>query len=264
MLNVRLAARLDIKGPNLIKGIHLEGLRVMGDPEVFARMYYEQGADELIYMDIVASLYGRNNLTDIVRHTTRNVFIPLTVGGGIRSVDDVREMLRSGADKTAINTAAVRRPALIAEVAQRFGNQCMVLSIEAKRLAPGKWEAYTDNGRERTGLDVVEWAQRGQELGAGEILLTSVDQEGTGRGFDVALVKAVSEVVSIPVVASGGMGNFEHIANVIEVGGAGAVAMAAALHYKRYDLRDIRKAALRRGLPVRTPFEAYDIATGGC
>src|SRR6185437_12546090 len=188
MRTVRLIARLDIKAPNLIKGIHLEGLRVIGDPNVYARRYYEQGADELIYMDIVASLYERNSLTDIVEKATRNVFVPLTVGGGVRSVEDARKLLASGADKVGINTAAVRRPALIAEIAQRFGSQAVVLSIEAKRSSPGHWEAYTDNGREHTGLDVVAWAKRATELGAGEILLTSVDQEGTRKGLDVALV----------------------------------------------------------------------------
>lgn len=178
MSNLRIIPRLDIKGPNLIKGIHLEGLRVMGDPQEFAIRYYEAGADELVYMDIVASLYGRNNLSDIIRRTADQVFIPITVGGGIRSVDDARHILRSGADKVAINTAAIARPELVTEVARRFGSQAMVLSIEAKQVGPGKWEAYTDNGRERTGLDVIEWVKRGVELGAGEVLLTSVDREG--------------------------------------------------------------------------------------
>ena len=161
MTRTRLIPRLDVKGKNLIKGIHLEGLRVIGDPQAFARRYYEQGADELLYVDVVASLYGRNSLHDIVRRTVQDIFVPLTVTGGIRSVDDVREMLRSGADKVGINTAATKRPELIREVARKFGSQCMVLSIEAKRVGPGHWEAYTDNGREPTGRDVVEWAQRG-------------------------------------------------------------------------------------------------------
>ena len=250
MRNVRLIARLDIKGPNLIKGIHLEGLRVVGDPQQFARRYYEQGADELIYMDTVASLYGRNSLGDIVRRSARDVFVPMTVGGGLRSIDDVKEILRAGADKVAINTAAVHRPELISEVARRFGSQCMVLGIEAKRMSPGKWEAYTDNGREHTGLDVVEWCQRGYELGAGEILLTSVDQEGTRKGFDSALVEAVSRAVPIPVIASGGMGSVEHMREVVNHG-ADAVAMADVLHYDRMTLPDIRTAALDAGFRVR-------------
>jgi len=225
MRNARLIARLDVKGPNLIKGIHLEGLRVIGDPQEYARRYYEQGADELIYIDIVASLYGRNSLHDIVSRAARDIFVPLTVGGGIRSVDDVRAMLRAGADKCAINTAALRRPELITEVAQVFGAQCMVLGVEAKRTGPGKWECFTDNGREFTGIDAVEWCRRGYEAGAGEILLTSVDQEGTRKGFDTALIEEVSKVVPIPIIASGGMGSTAHMVDAYEHG-ADAIAIA--------------------------------------
>ena len=170
MRNIRLIARLDIKGPNLIKGVHLEGLRVVGDPNYYARRYYEAGVDELLYMDTVATLYGRNNLTDIVRNAARDVFVPMTVGGGIRSVSDAKTLLRMGADKVAVNTAAIRRPELISEIAQHFGSQCMVLSIEAKRISVGRWEAYTDNGREKTGVDVIEWVQRGIALGAGQFV----------------------------------------------------------------------------------------------
>lgn len=252
-MNVRLIARLDIKGPNLIKGVHLEGLRVVGDPQEFARRHYEAGADELVYMDIVASLYGRNSLTEIIKRAAEDIFIPMTVGGGVRSVEDVKQLLRAGADKVALNTAAVLRPELITEVARRFGSQCMVLSIEAKRQSPGKWESYTDNGRERTGRDVVEWAQKGFELGAGEILLTSVDQEGTRKGFDVELVRAVAEAVPIPVIASGGMGTTDHLVQVIREGKADAVAMADVLHYNRIEMRRIREAATAAGVPVRRP-----------
>ena len=188
--NVRLIARLDVKGPNLIKGVQLEGLRKLGDPQCFARQYYEAGIDELIYMDVVASLYGRNNLTDVVRHTAENVFIPITVGGGIRSVDDARTMLRSGADKIAINTAAVGNPDLIDSLAAAFGTQCVVLSVEAIRQSDGRWEAHTDNGREKTGCDVVEWVCEAARRGAGEILLTSVDREGTQAGCDIDLARA--------------------------------------------------------------------------
>lgn len=251
MRPVRLIARLDIKGPNLIKGIHLEGLRVIGDPQVYARRYYEAGADELIYMDTVASLYGRNNLTDILKHTARDVFVPITVGGGVRSVEDARTLLRSGADKVAVNTSAVARPELITEIARQFGSQAMVLSIEAKRSGQGRWEAYTDNGREHTGLDVIEWVKRGEELGAGEILLTSVDQEGTRKGFDVELVAAVSKVVSVPVIASGGYGAPDHLERVVKDGGADAVAVADAIHYDRTSLGDIRREALARGIAMR-------------
>jgi cyclase len=202
-------------------------------------------------MDTVASLYGRNNLTDVVRHTAENIFVPLTVGGGVRGLEDVDRLLRSGADKVAINTAATRRPELLGEIARRYGSQCLVLSIEAKRQAEGDWEAYTDNGREHTGLDVVEWARRAAELGVGEILLTSVDQEGTRKGFDVALVEAVATAVPIPVIASGGMGRIEHLLAVVREGRADAVAMADVLHYRRMRLQDIRAAAKAAALPVR-------------
>lgn len=252
-MQTRLIPRLDIKGPNLIKGINLEGLRVIGDPQEFARQYYEDGADELLYVDVVASLYGRNSLHDIVKRTAQDVFVPLTVTGGIRSVDDVREVLRAGADKVGINTAATKRPELIREVAHKFGSQCMVLSIEAKRVAPGRWEAYTDNGREPTGFDVVEWAQRGVELGAGEILLTSVDQEGTRHGFETALIHAVSTAVPVPVIASGGMGKAADAIVAIVEGRADAVAMADLLHYKRGTLADIRAALHGASLDVRHP-----------
>ena len=250
MRNARLIARLDVKGPNLIKGIHLEGLRVIGDPQTYARRYYEQGADELVYIDIVASLYGRNSLGDIVARTAQDVFVPLSVGGGLRSVDDVRAMLRAGADKVAINTAAIRRPELITEVAQTFGSQCMVLGIEAKRSGPVRWEAFTDNGRESTGIEVVEWCARAAALGAGEILLTSVDQEGTRKGFDTALIEAVTKAVSIPVIASGGMGTTMHMVTAFGAG-ADAVAMADVLHYDRLDMPAVRTAAIEAGLNVR-------------
>jgi cyclase len=251
MSNLRIIPRLDIKGPNLIKGIRLEGLRVIGDPQEHAIRYYEAGADELVYMDIVASLYGRNNLSDIISRAAKNVFIPITVGGGIRSVDDARHILRSGADKVAINTAAIGRPALITEVARRFGSQATVLSIEAKQVGPAKWEAYTDNGRERTGLDVLEWVRRGVELGAGEILLTAVDREGTRSGFDIDLVRTVCAAVPVPVIASGGMGSLEHFVSAAQQGNADAIAMADVLHYKRISIGNIRAAALAAGLPVR-------------
>lgn len=251
MSNLRIIPRLDIKGPNLIKGVRLEGLRVIGDPQEYAVRYYEAGADELIYMDIVASLYGRNNLSDIVKKAARDVFVPITVGGGIRSVDDARSILRSGADKVAINTAAVACPELIRDVARRFGSQAMVLSVEAKQISPGKWEAYTDNGRERTGLDVLAWVMQGVEFGAGEILLTSVDREGTRQGFDLELIKAVSKAVPVPVIASGGMGGAQHFVQAAKEGMADAIAMADVLHYQRMTLSDIRAAAQDAELPVR-------------
>ena len=252
-MNVRLIARLDIKGPNLIKGIHLEGLRVIGDPQKYARRYYEAGADELVYMDIVASLYGRNSLTEIVKRAAQDIFMPMTVGGGVRSLEDAKQLLRAGADKVAVNTAAIGRPALVTEISRRFGSQCMVLSIEAKRVGEGRWEAYTDNGRERTGMDAVEWAKEGCRLGAGEILLTSVDREGTRKGFDVELVRAIAVVVPIPVIASGGMGTAEHFVQAVKDGKADAVAMADVLHYGRLGIGDIRETARAAHIPVRRP-----------
>lgn len=251
MPNLRLIARLDVKGPHLIKGVHLEGLRKVGDPQMFAQKYYAAGADEIIYMDAVASLYGRNNLTDIVRHTAEDVFIPITVGGGLRSVESARELLHAGADKVAINTAAVIRPELISELAEHFGTQCVVLSIEACRRKEGGWEAYTDGGREKTGLDVVAWAKRAAELGAGEVLLTSVDREGTRKGFDLELTRSVATEVSIPVIASGGMGSVEDLVEVVETGRADAVAMAYIVHFEQMTLENIRLGAQEAGLPVR-------------
>jgi cyclase len=247
---VRLIARLDVKGQNLIKGVHLEGLRIIGSPQEYARMYYEQGADELLYMDIVASLYGRSNLLEIVRRTAYDIFVPLTVGGGVRSTDDANELLRAGADKIAINTAAVKRPALIKEVSRRFGSQCMVLSIEAKLQAKGKWEVYTDCGRESSGIDAVEWAIQGADLGAGEILVTSIDSEGTRKGFDTDLVSAISKSVGVPVIASGGFGHKSHLDGVYTAG-ADAIAFADVLHKKLNTIQDIRKMAQELNIPVR-------------
>ncbi len=228
---IRIIPRLDIKGPNLVKGIHLEGLRVLGKPEHFARYYYENGADELLYMDAVASLYNRNNLLHIVERTAREVFIPLTVGGGLRSVEDIRAVLRAGADKVSLNTAAIRRPELIREAAKAFGSSTIVVSIEAIKQKDGTYKCYTDCGRQETGIDAFEWAVRAAELGAGEILVTSVDREGTGLGFDLDLTRRIAEAVSIPVIACGGAGKPEHVYDVITRGRAQAVCIASMFHY---------------------------------
>lgn len=231
-MNIRIIPRLDIKGPNLVKGIHLEGLRVLGRPERFARHYSENGADELLYMDVVASLYGRNSLLDMVRRTSSEIFIPLTVGGGLRTLDDIREALRAGADKVALNTAALRRPEFVREAAQRFGSSTIVVSLEAIRKPDGSYEAYTDNGRERTGVDAFEWAARAAELGAGELMVTSIAREGTGKGFDLELTRRIADAVGIPVIACGGAGKPADVADVIEGGHADAVALASLLHYR--------------------------------
>ena len=251
MRKIRLIPRLDVKGPNLIKSIQLEGLRVIGSPNEHALKYYQQGADELIYMDCVASLYGRNSLSDIIQSTAKDVFVPITVGGGIRSVEDATTLLRCGADKVAVNTAAVANPQLISDISQRFGSQCMVLSVEAKQTGPNKWEVYTDNGRERSGLDVIDWIKKGVGLGAGEILLTSVDREGTRKGFDIPLLQAVTQEVSVPVIASGGMGKSEDMISAVLEGKADAIAMADILHYDRATLGDIRSTAITAGIEVR-------------
>jgi len=251
MKKVRLVARLDIKGPNLIKGVHLEGLRVVGSPNEYAIKYYKQGADELIYIDSVASLYGRNHLGEIIKEAARDIFIPMTVGGGIRTIEDATEILRSGADKVAINTAAVANPTLITQLAQKFGSQCVVLSIEAKRTSNGRWEVLTENGRERSGLDVLDWAIKGCNFGAGEILLTSVDMEGTRKGFDYELIQAVSTQVEIPVIASGGMGKLSDAVDAIEIGEASAVAMADILHYGKTTFSEIRHELKSNGISVR-------------
>ncbi len=247
----RVIARLDVKAPNLVKGIHLEGLRVIGDPRTFARRYYEQGADEILYVDIVASLYGRNSILDLVRRTAEDVFVPMTVAGGLRSVDDVREALRSGADKVAINTAAIRDPDLIRRVAEAFGSQCVVVDIQTKRTGPERWEAYTDNGRERTGVDALEWAERAVALGAGELLVTSVDREGTQRGMELDVVERVTRAVDVPVIASGGAGSPADARRAITDAGADAVAVASILHYGKASIGEIKAELAAAEVAVR-------------
>ncbi|MFI5324821.1 MAG: imidazole glycerol phosphate synthase subunit HisF [Candidatus Rokuibacteriota bacterium] len=248
----RVIARLDVKGPNLVKGIHLEGLRVMGDPQQFAQRYYAAGADEILYVDIVASLYGRNNILEVVRRTAAAVFVPMTVAGGLRRLEDVRDALRSGADKVAINTAAVARPELIREISLAFGSQCMVLSIQTKKIAPDRWEAYTDNGRERSGLDALDWARRGVELGAGELLITSVDHEGTQKGMDLDFLARITALVDVPVIAGGGAGTPEHACRAITEAGADAVAVASMLHYGKYTVGEIKARLAQAHVPVRS------------
>lgn len=246
-MTVRIIPRLDIKGPNLVKGIHLEGLRVLGIPENFARLYYEQGADELFYMDVVASLLGRNNLYGIVEKTAREIFIPLTVGGGLRTIDDITQVLRVGADKVAINTAAIQRPRFIRDAARRFGTSTIVVAIEAMKKQDGTYEAYTNNGREKTGKDVFEWAQEAETLGAGEILLTSINQDGTGRGFDLELVQEMSTCVSIPVIAHGGAGTKQHIVDVFKSTGIRAVSLGSILHYNAGFKTNVQRVVEKTG-----------------
>lgn len=227
----RIIPRLDIKGPNLVKGIHLEGLRVLGKPEDFAKFYYEDGADELIYQDTVASLYQRNSLTDIITKTANNIFIPITVGGGLRSLDDINKVLRAGADKVSINTAAISNPSFISEASRTFGSSTIVIAIEAIKQSQDNYLAYTDNGREYTGVDAVTWAKQVEELGAGEILLTSIDKEGTGTGFDLDLINKITKSVSIPVISHGGAADASHIISSIKDSKSDAVSIASMLHY---------------------------------
>ncbi|SHH03943.1 cyclase [Pedobacter caeni] len=222
---------MDIKGPNLVKGIHMEGLRVLGKPADFAKYYYENGADELMFMDVVASLYERNSLHDIISETAKSIFIPITVGGGLRSISDIKEVLRAGADKVCLNTAVINNPELIREASRMFGSSTIVVAIEAIKESNGQYLAYTDNGREHTGVDVFEWAQKVNDLGAGELVITSVDREGTGEGFDLDLVSRISALVTIPVIAHGGAGNKNHVSEVITKAGADAVAISSLLHY---------------------------------
>jgi imidazole glycerol-phosphate synthase subunit HisF len=229
----RIIARLDIKGPNLVKGIHLEGLRVLGKPEAFARYYYETGADELMYVDVVASLYNRSSFHEIITRTAKEVFIPLTVGGGLRTIEDIRDVLRAGADKVSLNTAAIANPDIVKSASRIFGSSTIAVTIEAIRQPDGRYLAYTDNGREHTGVEVCAWARRVEELGAGEIVLTSVDREGTGEGYDLHLVRTVAASVSIPVVAHGGCGCADHVVQVVRDGLADAVAVASVVHYER-------------------------------
>ena len=251
MKKIRLVGRLDIKGPNLIKGVHLEGLRVIGSPKEFALKYYLDGIDELIYMDTVATLYGRNNLLEFVKEVGKNVFIPMTVGGGIRSVNDAYKFLNAGADKVALNTAAVEKPEIIKEISRRFGSQCVVLSIEAKKITSNKWEVYTNNGREKTGIDVIDWVKEANSMGIGEVLLTSIDQDGTQKGFDIELIKSVKKVVNVPLVASGGMGSLSDIIKLIEYTNNYNFAIGSALHYKKIKLDEIKKFLIKNSYKVR-------------
>lgn len=245
MRKIRLIARLDIKNSNLIKSIHLEGLRVVGDPNTYAKKYYQDGVDELVFMDCVATLYGRNNLSNIINAVTKDIFIPITVGGGIRSLEDARNILNCGADKIAINTAGVIKPGFISELANVLGSQSVVLSIEAKKRDEDHWEIYTSNGREPTGLDVFEWIKRAVSLGAGEILLTSIDKEGTRKGFDIKLMKLASQITDVPIIASGGLGKIDDLVDVINIGKIDAVAVADAIHYKRISIKELKNTIIK-------------------
>ena len=255
MLAKRIIPCLDVKDGRVVKGINFVNLRDAGDPVEQARVYDEQGADELVFLDITASYERRKPIIDVIRATAEQVFIPLTVGGGIRDLDDIRELLKAGADKVSINTAAVRRPQLVKEAAQEFGSQCIVVAIDAKRTASNirrmSWEVYVEGGRTPTGIDAVEWARQVEELGAGEILLTSMDRDGTKLGYDLELTRRISEAVNIPVIASGGAGNLEHLYEAFEIGKADAVLAASIFHYGEYSIREAKEYLRKKGITVR-------------
>jgi cyclase len=251
MNKVRIIARIDVKNEFAIKGIHLEGLRKVGNPNAMARNYYNDGIDEIVFMDAVAAYYDRNSLSELIQEACIDVFIPITVGGGIRNIDDIKNALKSGADKVAINTKAVQDPDFIKKSSKIFGSQCIVSSIEAKSVKDGEWEVYTDNGREPTGKDVVEWAKYVEELGAGEIILTSIDQEGTKKGFDINLYHSVVRSVSIPVIASGGMGKSDDAVELAKGVDIDAIAIASVLHYKIESIQEIKNKMLKNHIKVR-------------
>ncbi|EDZ62872.1 imidazole glycerol phosphate synthase, cyclase subunit HisF [Sulfurimonas gotlandica GD1] len=251
MKKIRVIARIDIKNEHTIKGIHLEGLRKVGNPNEMALRYYEDGIDEIVLMDAVASLYDRNSLKDVIVKACEDIFIPITVGGGLRNLQDIQEALNSGADKVAINTQAIREPSFITTASKQFGSQCIISSIVAKKIDDGKWEAYIENGREPTGVDVLAWAKEVQELGAGEIMLTSIDKEGTKKGFDLELNKAVAELVNIPVISSGGAGSTKDIVHLCESSDIDAVAIASILHYKLESVSEIKKTLINNKIKVR-------------
>ncbi|HEY7062078.1 MAG TPA: imidazole glycerol phosphate synthase subunit HisF [Chloroflexota bacterium] len=253
MLTKRIIPCLDVTAGRVVKGVSFVNLRDAGDPVEMAALYNTEGADELVFLDITASSDERETMVDVVERTADRVFIPLTVGGGIRSVEDMRRMLRAGADKTGINSAAVADPTLVARGAEAFGSQCIVVAIDAKRRATGDgWEVYTHGGRQPTGIDAVEWAQRVTELGAGEILLTSMDADGTQDGYDLGLTAAISQAVSIPVIASGGAGKPEHLLAAVTEGRADAVLAASIFHYGTYRIADVKSYLAREGVAVRT------------
>ena len=251
MLAKRIIPCLDVTGGRVVKGVNFVGLRDAGDPVELAARYNEQGADELVFLDITASSDGRDTMVDVVDRTAREVFIPLTVGGGIRSVDDARRIIHSGADKISVNTSAVHRPEIITELSLEFGAQAVVLAIDARRVSPGRWNVFTKGGRIDEGIDAVEWAARGESLGAGEILLTSMNTDGVQDGFDCALTRAVSRATKIPIIASGGAGTPKHFIEVLTDGEADAALAASVFHYGTYTVDQLKAELEEAGIPVR-------------
>lgn len=251
MPSVRIVPRLDIKGPHVVKGIHMEGLRVVGNPKDMAKKYYEAGADELIVMDIVASLYGRSPDLDLMRAVADELFIPLTMGGGIQSLHDVSNFLRAGADKVAINTGALRNHGLLSHAVREFGAQCIVLSVEAKRTGEGVWEAYTEGGREHSGRDVLDWVREALDIGVGEILLTSIDRDGTKSGYETALIRAVSAFATVPIIAHGGARDAASMREALDAG-ADALAVASVFHYDDCTVASLKSDVRALGVSIRS------------
>jgi imidazole glycerol-phosphate synthase subunit HisF len=251
MLAKRIIPCLDVNAGRVVKGVNFVELRDAGDPVEVARRYDEQGADEITFLDITASSDARDTILHVVEQVAEQVFIPLTVGGGVRSVEDVRRLLNAGADKVSINTAAVQNPELVAQASGKVGSQCIVVAIDAKQTAPGTWQVFTHGGRNNTGLDAIEWARKVEALGAGEILLTSMDRDGTKSGFDLALTRAISDAVRIPVIASGGVGSLEHLADGVSIGGADAVLAASIFHFGEHTVREAKELMRSRGIEVR-------------
>ncbi|MBP7467930.1 MAG: imidazole glycerol phosphate synthase subunit HisF [Thauera sp.] len=251
MLAKRIIPCLDVKSGRVVKGVNFVELRDAGDPVEIARRYDEQGADEITFLDITASSDDRDIILHVVEQVAEQVFIPLTVGGGVRVVEDVRRLLNAGADKVSMNTAAVNNPQLVFDASSKVGSQCIVVAIDAKQTAPGKWEVFTHGGRNNTGLDAIEWARKVESLGAGEILLTSMDRDGTRSGFDLALTRAVSDAVRIPVIASGGVGTLEHLAEGVSEGRADAVLAASIFHFGQHTVREAKELMRARGIEVR-------------
>jgi imidazole glycerol-phosphate synthase subunit HisF len=251
MLAKRIIPCLDVSAGRVVKGVNFVSLRDAGDPVEIARRYGQEGADEITFLDITASSDGRDLILPIIERVADQVFIPLTVGGGVRSVPDVRRLLNAGADKVSLNTAAITQPSLVADAAAKYGSQAIVVAIDAKQTAPGKWGVYTHGGRKETGLDAIEWAMEVARLGAGEILLTSMDRDGTKQGFDIALTRAVAEAVSVPVIASGGVGNLDHLAAGVIDGKADAVLAASIFHYGEYSLAAAKQHMAARGIVMR-------------